>query len=88
VAGTSPLSHELALLAACCRWPGGSGRADAVRLAAAAGIDWPAFRRLAAEHRVSLQATQAVREAAIVLPADVAEAMNGHAMAASSARSP
>lgn len=69
------LSPELSLLAACCRWPGGAARTDAVRRAAAAPIDWREFQRLSTEHRVALQAAQALREAAVALPSGLSEAM-------------
>jgi hypothetical protein len=63
---------ELTLLLACCRWPASP---DAVRAAARAPIDWPAFRALLDRHGVVALAEQALRVAGLALPPDDAAAL-------------
>jgi hypothetical protein len=64
------LSPELALLAACCRWPPSPAREAAVR-AAAEGVDWTQFARVVARHRVAALALDGLRRAGIEPPAAV-----------------
>jgi hypothetical protein len=69
---TTP-SREMALVAACCRWPPSPARDTTVR-AAASDIDWPTVERLVARHRVpglvyaALRAAQAGPPAARMAP--------------------
>jgi hypothetical protein len=46
------LSTEFRLAAACATWPPSDDRNEAIRVAAAAGVDWPRFVRLTARHRI------------------------------------
>jgi hypothetical protein len=46
------LSPEFCLAAACAIWPASDYRNEAIRVAAAAVVDWPRFVRLTARHRI------------------------------------
>src|ERR1700745_890288 len=67
-AAARPLSPELFLTAACCRWPPSDERAAAVRLAAKEVSDWDRFLRLVRRHRVAVQVRHALGETAIETP--------------------
>lgn len=67
------MSPELALIAACCRWPDDVARSTAIAAAAEAVGDWPMIARLAEAHRVEGLVDQGLRRAAVAVPRDVAE---------------
>lgn len=79
---SSAISPELALLAACCRWPPSPSREAAVREAAAPAIDWSRFERVVTRHRVAALARDGLRRAAVPLPAEVEQRLAKHAATA------
>ncbi len=76
---TRALQPELALLAACCRWPAAPARDAAVRVAAAVPPDWSEFERLLRRHRVVALACNGLASAGIQPPPDVAERLRSAA---------
>lgn len=68
---TMPLSAEIELLAACCRWPPSDARQEATR-AAAAAVDWAHFERVVARHRVAGLVADGLRRAGVAVPASIA----------------
>src|SRR6218665_562612 len=56
------------LAIACCRWPG-SAAADAAVTEAAHGVDWDAFLKQTAKHRIEPLAHHALRRAGVGVPA-------------------
>lgn len=65
-------SPELTLAAACCRWPRGELRTAAVRAAADAALDWPAFLAVVQRHRIEALAHDGLTEAGAALPEPIA----------------
>jgi len=76
-------SPEFALVAACCHWPLHEAALDTVRAAAIAVTNWPAVLRLAARHRVTGLVQQALSDAAVMVPADVARHLAAQAQSTS-----
>lgn len=68
---TVDLPAELAQVVACCRWPHSRERLASVRAAASRPIDWDAFERVVARHRVSGLVHDGLRTAEIAVPAAV-----------------
>jgi hypothetical protein len=68
----SRLNPEASLACACCQWPPGPARDDAVR-ARAAEIDWPRFLAVIRRQRVEGLAADALRRAGVALPSEVAD---------------
>ncbi len=67
--GTSRLTPELGLLAACMRWPSEAGRLAAVRSAAAdPALDWDDFARTVDRHRAAGFAHDGLSRAGIAAP--------------------
>jgi hypothetical protein len=66
------LPSEFQLLLACCRWPPSPSRDALVRERAADGIDWEAFRKMVARHRVEGLVHNALTAASIEIPAELA----------------
>lgn len=71
--------REFALLAACCRWPAGPTRTQAIAQAAQAPIDWPRFERLVERHRVAGLAAHGLLPLGIA-PSSVATRLSAEAM--------
>jgi len=67
------VSPELALAAACCRWPPSPERDAVVRAAAGETIDWPRFAKVLARHRITALAWAGLTGAGIRPPVKVAE---------------
>jgi len=65
---TAALTNEFRLVAACCRWPRGGARAEAVRAAAAAPVDWDRVERVTRRHRVYAQVQDGLADARVALP--------------------
>jgi hypothetical protein len=78
--GHFQLSAEIALIAACCRWPRSAARNEAIARAAAAPINWQRFREMAAKHRVEGLIHDGLLAAGVEMPADVQEALHGRSM--------
>jgi len=74
--GQFQLSAEVALIAACCRWPHSSARNDAIARAAAEPIDWERFGEMAAKHRVEGLIHDGLLASAVQVPADVQESLH------------
>ena len=70
------LHPDLALVAACCRWPDDDARRQAIRAAAAKVVDWEACLNLAAAHRVTGFVGQGVEWAGVELPQDLARGLS------------
>ena len=70
------MSPELALAAACCRWPPSPERDDAVKDAAARDVDWERFRRVVAHHRIAPLARDGLFRANVAMPPAVARAQS------------
>jgi hypothetical protein len=70
------LSAEFRLAAACCIRPPGETRDAAVRAAASASIDWPAFRAMVERQRIQGLAREALRAADIAMPEAIAATLN------------
>lgn len=68
---TAALTNEFRLVAACCRWPRGGARAQAVRAVAAGPIDWERVDRVTRRHRVYAQVQDGLADAGVVLPDDL-----------------
>ena len=81
---TRAATPEFALVAACCRWPASPVRIAAVQ-AAAQGIDWDAFLRTAARHRVTALVRHGLRDAGIAPPPAIDRALGDTAAAAARA---
>lgn len=62
------LPAELALVLACCHWPPSPSRLAAVRAAASRPIDWDAFERVIARHRVVGLVHDGLRRAKAAVP--------------------
>ena len=62
------LSAELALVAACCRWPPSPARNAAVRAAASGPIDWDRFARVVARHHVAVLVRDGLHCAGVTVP--------------------
>lgn len=62
------------LAAACCIWPPGDRRDDAIRAAAAAPIDWDAVLRVVRRQRVAALVHDGLKSAGIVPPPAIAAA--------------
>jgi hypothetical protein len=69
--GRFQLSAEVALIAACCRWPRSPARNDAIARAAAEPIDWDRFGEMAAKHRVEGLIHDGLLASAVKVPAEV-----------------
>ncbi|HZG47036.1 MAG TPA: nucleotidyltransferase family protein [Allosphingosinicella sp.] len=67
-------SNEFRLVLACCRWPVTPEVRDCVARAAA-GVDWEQAERVARRHRVEGLVWNALREAAVEVPAGTAQAL-------------
>jgi hypothetical protein len=67
----SPLPAELALVAACCRWPPSPAREEAVREAADRVRDWDALLRTTRRHRVDGLVHDGLRQAGLEPPSAV-----------------
>lgn len=65
----------LALVTACCNWPGGEARSARIRAAAEGFADWPAFLWTVDRHRVAGLAHAAVAEAGLDLPDETLAAL-------------
>lgn len=78
--GQFQLSAEVALIAACCRWPPSAARNEAIARAAAAPIDWQRFSEMAAKHRVEGLIHDGLRASAVEVPAEVQEALHRRSM--------
>lgn len=65
---TADLPTELALVVACCRWPPSSSRLAAVHAAASRRIDWGAFERVVARHRITGLVHDGLRRAKVAVP--------------------
>jgi hypothetical protein len=65
------LSAEVALIAACCRWPRSAARDEAIARAAAGPIDWQRFNEMAAKHRVEGLLYDGLLASAVEVPAKV-----------------
>ncbi|MES2033615.1 MAG: nucleotidyltransferase family protein [Pseudomonadota bacterium] len=76
------VSPELALLAACCRWPPSSERQAAVQAAASSTIDWSLFERVVAKHRVAALVRDGLRRAAVPVPTEIEGRLRASAAAA------
>lgn len=68
-----PFPPELELAIACCRWPAGEARDDAVRRWAEKSLDWAFFADVVARHRVEGLVHDALRRAGSVPPEEIAE---------------
>jgi hypothetical protein len=77
----SPLSPEILLVAACCRWPDSAARDEAVAMAAR-GADWEDVLRTARKHRVDALVNHALRGAGVDAPAPVMAELGRRAGAA------
>jgi hypothetical protein len=64
-------SPELALVTACCIWPHGPRRLDAIAGATRAPIDWERVLRIAARHRVIALVADGVRRAGLTVPGEI-----------------
>lgn len=67
-------SKEFRLVLACCRWPVTPKVRDGVA-EAAAGVDWEQVERIARRHRVEGLVWNALRDAAVEVPAGTAQAL-------------
>lgn len=74
-----PLSAEILLVAACCRWPPSQPRDAAIRDAAAKVADWDGFLRIVARHRVGGLVHNALSAAGVELPSQVTERLASRA---------
>jgi hypothetical protein len=66
------LSPEFRLAAACCIWPRGEKRTDAIRRAASSAIDWNKFVAVARRQRIMGLVRDGVMGAALAVPPPVA----------------
>lgn len=66
---------ELDLVVACCRWPRGASRDDAVRARAAVSIDWDLLVAVARRHRVEGLVHDGLRCAGAAVPPNAAAAL-------------
>lgn len=73
--GQFQLSAEVALIAACCRWPHSAARNEAIARAAAAPIDWQCFSEMVAKHRVEGLVHDGLLAGAVEVPAEMQEAL-------------
>ncbi len=73
-------SRAFLLVAACCTWPPSPARADMVREAAEGDIDWNRVRQLGERHRVTGLMHNALTQAGLPLPADIAEDIANRAL--------
>src|SRR5262249_55844479 len=73
------LSPEFRLAAACAMWPPSEDRNEAIRVAAAAVVDWPRFVRLTARHRISGLVHDGLTHARPDLPREIARQFNAQA---------
>jgi hypothetical protein len=62
------MSPEWSFVVACCRHVSRSGDAEALRQAAAAGLDWPRVEAVAARHRVEGIVHKALTDAGLASP--------------------
>jgi hypothetical protein len=62
------LSPELRLVVACCTWPPSAARAQSVRAAADAGVDWDMVCALVERHRVRGLVYDGLRSSGAALP--------------------
>lgn len=70
---------ELMLAAACCRWPHGPARVEAIRNAAAADLDWSRFRAVVVRNRIGMLAHCGLTQAGITPPHEVAHQLSERA---------
>jgi hypothetical protein len=73
------LSPEFRLAAACAIWPPSEYRDEAIRVAIAAGVDWPRFVRLTARHRILGLVRDGLTRARPDLPPEIARRFNAQA---------
>jgi hypothetical protein len=73
------LSPEFRLAAACAMWPPSDYRNEAIRIAAAAVVDWPRFVRLTARHRILGLVHDGLTRAHPDLPPEIARRFNAQA---------
>ena len=66
-------SPEFRLAAACAMWPPSDRRIEAIRVAAAGGLDWPRFLRVALRHRVVGLVHDGLTRARLDLPPAIAQ---------------
>jgi len=78
----APLSAELLLAAACCRWPPSPSRDASVRAAAAAMAGWDEFLRIVIRHRVSGLVHDALAAAGVEVPFRISAQLRSRAEAA------
>jgi hypothetical protein len=64
----APLSREVRLVAACCRWPPSKERSEQVRLLAGEGIDWSLLLAVARRQRVMGLVRDALAQAKLATP--------------------
>jgi len=64
----SAAPREFFLLCACCRWPAGAARDQALRDCAHGEVDWRALQALIARHRLFGRAREGLAQADIALP--------------------
>src|SRR5262245_14472201 len=67
------LSREFLLAAACSVWPPSDYRAEAIREAAAAPLDWDYFLRVVTRHRVVGLVHDGLTRAQAAMPASIVE---------------
>lgn len=77
------VSPELALVAACCRWPPSAARQKAIRSAAAGVVDWSRFEQIVARHRVTSLVRHSLQSAGIHATLLVQERLAARSRAAS-----
>jgi hypothetical protein len=73
------LSPEFRLAAACAMWPPSDYRNEAIRVAAAAVLDWPRFVRLTARHRIFGLVHDGLMRAHPDLPPEIARQISAKA---------
>ncbi len=74
-----PLSPELQLAAACCRFPRGPASRAAITAALAQSMDWAAFDALMERHRIVSLVSSALCADAFDIPTDVRADLVSHA---------
>src|SRR5262245_35774896 len=73
------LSPEFRLAAACAMWPPSDYRNEAIRVAAAAVVDWPRLVRLTARHRIFGLVHDGLTRAHPDLPPEIARKISAQA---------
>jgi hypothetical protein len=71
-----PLSPELSLAAACCRWPLNDPAGEAIRDAVDSGIDWDLFERVVRRNRIVPLVNHTLSRAGAEVPAPLRQRLS------------